>query len=287
MLFRILKKSFTILWQNSVIIQPFILFMFLLSILLGSISNLKSGFSPVLIMFLVSGFALCCAFMAGWFQLFQAAIRNYAKIDATPTERAELSLASFREFLPAVGRFFVPITIASLLYIALFFGVIKLIGLIGTKYIGFSANINPQRLAGLLGNNTKVYEFVASLTALDKQKLIRWDLLTLFMTGGFSYVTMFWFQAIMMNGENAFKAFVSSLKAVFSKPFVTFGIFVLYWVINFMTSFISSVFAANFFVQLLNLMLVVFVTVYFIMVNFVYFEEHSGNNIAGWANIFR
>ena len=164
---------------------------------------------------------------SGWFQLFQAAIRNYAA-DISPEQRAERSFESFREFLPAVGRFFVPIMVASLLYIALFFGVIKLIGFIGVKYIGFTENINPAKLAGLFGDNTKVYEFVASLTELDRKTLIKWDLLAIFMMGGFSYLTMFWFQAIMMNGENAFLAFVSGLRAVLSKPFVTFGFFLLY-----------------------------------------------------------
>lgn len=286
MLIRVLKKSFDILWQNSVIIQPFILFMFLISILLGSANNFQSGLSPLLIGFLVSAFALFCAFLAGWLQLFQAAIRNYAK-NASPTERAELSLASFREFLPAVGRFFIPITAAVILYILLFFAVMKLTVFLGLKYIGLSDNISFSRLASLFGDKEKVYAFIAALTEADRQKLMRWDLLTLFMTGSFSYVTMFWFQAIMMNGENALKGFVSSLKAVFAHPFVTFGIFILYWFVSFLTSFISAFAPGMFLVQLLNLMLVVFITVYFIMVNFVYFEEYSGNNIAGWTNIFR
>ncbi len=286
MLIRVLKKSFEILWQNSVIIQPFILFMFLISILLGSSNNFKEGFSPLLIGFLVSAFALFCAFFAGWLQLFQAAIRNYAK-KASPTERAELSLASFREFLPAVGRFFIPVTMAMILYILLFFAVIKLTFFLGMKYIGISDNISFERLAALFGDKEKVYAFVSSLTEADRQKLFHWDILMLFMTGGFSYITMFWFQAIMMNGENAFKAFVSGIKAVFANPLVTLGIFLLYWFVNFLTSFISAFVPGVFLVQLLNLMLVVFITVYFIMVNFVYFEEYSGNNIAGWTNIFR
>lgn len=286
MLIRILKKSFDILWQNSVIIQPFILFLLLISILLGSISNLKEGFSPLLICFLISAFALFCAFLAGWFQLFQAAIRNYAK-NVSPTERAELSLASFREFLPAVGRFFVPITTAMILYILLFFAVLKLTAFLGIKYIGLSENISFSRLAVLFDNKEKIYAFVSALTEADRQKLMLWDLLILFMTGSFSYVTMFWFQAIMMNGENAFKAFISSIKGVFANPFVTIGIFMLYWLASFLTSFISALVPGMFLLQLLNLMLVVFITVYFIMVNFVYFEEYSGNNIAGWTNIFR
>lgn len=286
MLIRILKKSFDILWQNSVIIQPFILFMFLISILLGSINNLKDGFSPLLIGFLISAFALFCAFLAGWFQLFQAAIRNYSK-NVSPTERAELSLASFREFLPAVGRFFIPVTMTMILYILLFFAVLKLTLFLGTKYIGFTENISPAKLVGLFGDNTKIYSFVESLSELDRYKLFQWDLFMLFMMGSFSYVTMFWFQAVMMNGENAFKAFISGVKGVFANPFVTGAIFMLYWLVSFLTSFISALVPGMFLVQLLNLMLVVFITVYFIMVNFVYFEEYSGNNIAGWTNIFR
>lgn len=287
MLIRILKKSFDILWQNSVIIQPFILFMFLISLLLGSVGSFRIEFSPLMIGFLISAFALSCAFIAGWFQLFQAAIRNYAKKDATPAERAELSLGSFREFLPAVGRFFVPVTIAMILYLLLFFAMMKLAVILGLKYIGVSENISFASLSGILGDKEKVYLFVESLTTADRQMLLKWDMLLLFAVGFFSYITMFWFQAIIMNGENAVKSFFTGMKAVFANPFVTFGIFVFYWCSSFFTSFVSAIFPEMFLIQLLNLMLVVFITAYFIMINFVYFEEYSGNNIAGWTNIFR
>lgn len=287
MLTKILKKSFDILRKNLIIVQPFIFFLLLISVLTGSIQNISRGFSPLLITFLVSTFALVCAFLAGWFQLFSASIRNSYKEVTSPVEQAEMSFGILREFLPAVGRFFVPITIAVILYIAMFFGVIKLIIFLGIKYIGFSENISPEKFVALFNDKTQIYNFVASLTEADRQKLMRWDLLTLFLTGFFSYITMFWFPAIMLNGENAFKAFFLGIKAVISRPFVTLGIFALYWVTNLISSFITSL-APNFFLlQLVNLMLVIFIMVYFIMVNFVYFEEYSENNISGWTNVFR
>lgn len=286
MLFRVLKKSFDILWQNSVIIQPLILFMFLASILLGSANSFKSGFSPLLAVFGISAFALVGAFLAGWLQLFQAAIRNYSK-EMTPEQRAEVSLASFREFLPAVGRFFVPVTVALLLFVLLFLGVLKVTDILGTKYIGFTQNISPDKLLNLFASNSDVYKFVESLSELDKKVLLSWDLLILGMTSLYFYITMFWFQAIMMNGENAFKGLWSSIKAVFARPFVTFGIFIFYGTLKLLVMIMASVVAANFLLQLLNLMFMIFIIVYFVMVNFVYFEEYSGNNIAGWTNIFR
>ena len=284
---KILKKAFEVLQNNLIIIQPFIFYLLLISIFLGSVHNVPEGIKPVFIVFILSIFALSCAFLAGWLQLFQAALRNSFKEAPSPIEKAEMSLGILREFLPAVGRFFVPITIAVILYFILFFGIIKLTVFLGLKYIGLSENISPEKILSVFADKTKVPAFVAILTEADREKLLRWDVFTLFMTGVFSYLTMFWFPAIMLNGENAFKAFWSGLKATFSKPFTTLGIFSLYWVVNLTVSLLSSIFSGLFLVQILNLMLVVFITVYFIMVSFVYFEEYSGNNISGWTNIFR
>ncbi|MEI8377407.1 MAG: hypothetical protein WCF95_02610 [bacterium] len=284
---KILKKAYEVLRSNLIIIQPFVFYLLLLSVFLGSVHNISEGTKPVLIIFLVSVFALSCAFLAGWLQLFQAALRNSFKEAESPIERTQMSLGILREFLPAVGRFFIPITIAVILYCGFFFGVMKLIVFLGLKYIGFTPNITPDKVLGVLSDKAKMTAFVSALTEADRAKLLRWDVLTLFMTGAFSYLTMFWFPAIMLNGENAFKAFYSGVKATFGRPFTTLGIFSLYWVINLSISLLGSIAPSVFLVQILNLMLVVFITVYFIMVNFVYFEEYSGNNIAGWTNIFR
>lgn len=284
---KILKKAYEILRNNLIIIQPFIFYLLLVSIFIGSVHNVSDGIKPVLIIFLISIFALSCAFLAGWLQLFQAALRNSFKESSTQIEKVEMSFGILREFLPAVGRFFVPITVAVILYFILFFGVVKLTVFLGLKYIGLSENLAPEKILSVFSDKTKVYAFVTSLTEADSEKLLRWDIFFIFMTGVFFYLTMFWFPAIMLNGENAFKAFWSGLKATFSRPFTTLGIFSLGWVTNLAVSLLGSVFSGVFLIQILNLMLVVFITVYFIMVNFVYFEEYSGNNISGWTNIFR
>lgn len=109
---KILKKAYEVLRSNLIIIQPFVFYLLLLSVFLGSVHNISEGTKPVLIIFLVSVFALSCAFLAGWLQLFQAALRNSFKEAESPIERTQMSLGILREFLPAVGRFFIPITIA-------------------------------------------------------------------------------------------------------------------------------------------------------------------------------
>jgi len=285
MLIKIFKKSYDILRQNLIIIQPFILYLLLLSLVLGSIHSVSGSLQTVLIIFLISIFALTCAFIAGWLQLFQAAIRTFDK--DTFSLRSEMSFGILREFFPAVGRFFIPITMAVILYFIMLFGVFKLIMFLGVKYIGFTQNITPENIKAVFENKAQMEAFVLSLTSEDRLKLLKWDLLSIFLIGFYSYITMFWFPAILMNGENAFKAFFTGVKAVFSKPFTTLGIFSIYWVVNFCVNIISAIIPNLLIAHILNLMFLIFITSYFIMVNFVYFEENSGNNISGWTNIFR
>lgn len=285
MLRNILVESFNILKSNLIVIQPFIFFMLVISLFISPISY-KNGVTPAMMVFLVSIFALVCAFLAGWFQLFQAAIRNYRK-DLKDDEKSLVSFSVLREFFPAVGRFFIPISIAVLLYCGLLFFVLKFALIMGQNFIGIPESFKVDNLLQIFGDEKKAYAFISALSESDKMKISQWNILTLFVTGAYSYVTMFWFPAIVMNGENAFKALVTGFKAVFSRPSITFGIFIFYWLLNFISSIIGSMLPGNFIVQLLNLMFMIFVMNYFIMAVFVYFEDYSEDSIARWTNSFR
>lgn len=285
MLRDILVDSFNILKNNLIIIQPFIFFLLVISLFISPLS-MKNGFSPAMIVFMISIFALICAFFAGWFQMFQAAIRNFRK-DIKEEEKPFMSFAILKEFFPAVGRFFVPISIAIVLYCVLLYFVFKLTAFLGVHFIGIPDSFRVDNLLQIFADEKKAYEFISALSEADKIKISQWNILTLFATGAYSYLTMFWFPAIIMNGENAIKGLITNFKAIFSNPVVTFGIFIPFWLfMMFVPGIISAIFS-NFIIQLFNLMFMIFIMNYYMMAVFVYFEDFSEDSIARWTNSFR
>lgn len=286
MFFNIIKKSYTILRQNLIILQPFILFMLIMTIVLGSFGNIDKGMSPAVVLLFISCFCLIAAFLAGWYPLFVKAIQNSYNASATPEEKAYMSFSTLKEFLPGVGKYFWSVLGGMVLYIAIIILLSKLSLILGMKFIGLSDNILPDKILNALSDQKTLENFIKNLSVSEQLQLIKWDILILSTSAIFSYLTMFWFQSIIINSENPIKAFGSNLKALFAKPFVTFSLFLLYWITNMLAGILAGL-GNNFLFQLFNLFIMIFLTAYFIMVNFVYFEDYNENNSPRRSDSFR
>ena len=285
MFFNVIKKSYTLLRQNLVILQPLILFMLIMTITLSSLNNIQKGISPAIVVLAVCCFCMIGAFLAGWYPLFTKVIENSYNTSSTPQEKAYMSIQTLKEFLPGVGNYFLPILLTMILYVGIIFVLSQFISILGLKFIGLSENINPDKLINVLSNSQNLENFVKNLTPSDHSLLLKWDLLILAISSLFSYLTMFWLQAIIIKTKNPLKAFIENLKAIFAKPFITLGLFLFYLTTNMFVGLFSGI-STNFIFQLLNLFIVIFLTAYFIMVNFVYFEDYNENTSPRRSNSF-
>mgnify|MGYP006870483952 CR=1 FL=1 len=278
-------KTFHIVRNNLILVQPLLFFMLLAGVFSSSLSGITT-ITPAAIVLIISNIALFCAFLAGWYHMIHKSIVLQTKPAKSEEERAVESVKLFNEFIPGVGRYFLDIVIGLILFFVLLFIVMNITGFIGQHYIGIPEGITKQDLSTALINEENAIKFLNSISNADKIKISKWYILTMTTSGLFSYLTMFWAPAIIA-GNNPFKAYLISLKTVLKRPIATISIFLSFWISAFFISIINSLSMNNFLLQFLGLVLFVLSILYFTLMNFLYYDENSENNSTSWTNSFR
>jgi hypothetical protein len=230
---------------------------------------------------------LYCAFGAGWFTMFHKSLVDSENEALSREEKAMKSISLFKEFFPGVGKHFLKVTFGFIFYIVLIILLMNIIGVIGNKFIGF-----PQAIIQLEASKTQIspQKFLSILDHLsdaDKMKLFIRGMINFASLSIFSYLTMFWMQAVISEDKNLFKAYWESLLTVVKQPFATFIIFMSYWGSIILITVVLGMIPLNVIVQLVAIMLFTVTIVYFTMMTFLYFEKYRKNTINSWTDSFR
>lgn len=289
------RKSYTLVKYNLVLIQPLLLFFLLIGLILGPVSGLTAlNAAGLFLLFAIMG--LVSAFLAGWYSMFHKTVQLSDKgKNMTKEERAIASLNLFKEFFPGVGKFFPRIISGLLLYVLLFVVVISLTEIIGVKIIGALPEFTQNELNAAFKTESSLIAFINNISPEEKVRIVKWTLLKLAVIGFYSYLTMFWTQAVIAGKKTGLAAYWESLKAVVQKPLVTSGIFASNFLSLLAVYFISTVSITllgassfmGFMAQFIGLILIILLVVYFTMMSFLYFEKYRKNNSISWTDSFR
>ncbi len=289
-LLNVLKDSFILLKKNLVIVQPLIIFLFLLLIVLNPLleaQQIQLGAPFMLMLLSVSGFI--CSFLAGWYNLFYFSIKNLPKKELTEEDHKEQQMNLLKQFFPGVSQYFIQIFAGLWIGFGLFLVFYFLFALLGMNlWLSSIANMSVDELTKLLNilivNKDKLYMY----TEKDFYALFQFlSVLIFFITSFFTYLFMFWIYAIVGQNKGPITAYLYSLKTIYKRPLLTLGLYsvthlsliLFLYLIAYITKlteslpdFISLV------IQFFELMLLLFLLVYSVMVTFVYFETHTENN---------
>jgi hypothetical protein len=258
--------------NNMVIVQPLLFFFFILGILISP-ETLSGGASIAGLIMIISVIGLFCAFLAGWYSMFHKSIEYVDKFNLPPEEKAINSLGLFKEFFPGVGKYFPKIVFGMIIYGLLSIILLIIIEIIGDAVIGFPESISADHLMKALSSNEESIKFLNKISPADKIKIFQWDLLGLIAIGLFSYLTMFWVQAVISNDKYPAKAYWDSIKTVFKNPIATMVIHSSQWVSIVGICIVSSAYSMNIIVQFFMLMILILVVVYFTLMSFLYYER--------------
>lgn len=280
------SKTYDLVKTNLILVQPLLLFLLLLGFILAPLSvHGVINMASIIMVFSVLG--LFCAFLAGWFNMIHRCIKLSAKQGLTPEEKALNSIKLFSDFFPGVGKYFLKVVFGLIIYVFLLILVINFVGIIGQHFIGFPQSLTPVELSNSLVNEDKAMELLNKMSDIDKIKLAKWNILTIALTGLFSYITMFWIQAIVSANKNPIAAYFESLKTVIKNPVTTLLIYISYWASIIGVSILSSIRSINYIAQFLILMVLIFTVVYFTIMMFLYFERYRKNNCTSRTDCVR
>ena len=270
---QLFSNTYYLVKNNLILVQPLLIFFLVLSILVSPVA-FSGGINIAVIIMFASVAGLFCAFWAGWYNMFHKSIEYVDKLNITPEEKALNSLNLFKEFFPGVGKYFLKIVLGFIIYFIFIVVLILVIQLIGDKFIGFPQSINADEMMKAASNSDKVLALLHKITPADKIKIMQWDLLGIIIIGFFSYITMFWTQAVISEGKRPFKAYWESIKTVFKNPVATMVIYSSQCAGIIGVSFISAAYSLNVVIQFIALVVLTLVIIYFTMMSFLYFERY-------------
>lgn len=255
-----------------VLVQPLLFFFLLINILITP-EIFKGGFSTPAMILLISIAGLYCAFLAGWYCMFHKSIEYVEKLNLPPEEKAINSLNIFKEFFPGVGKYFYKVVLGMIIYFLFIFILSILIHIIGTFMIGIPENFFVSIMKKSFKSNAEVIAFMKSISPAEKIKLFKWNLLVVSLGGLFSYLTMFWVQAIIADNKNPFVAYLESIKTVFKNPIIAMAIHSSQWFGLTAIYAVMLAFSMNFIIQFIMLFVLILSVVYFTLMTFLYYER--------------
>ncbi len=227
------KAIFKLSNKYIVLATPLILFSLISSVYLSVSLNgkLLNILIAIVLLLLMSG-----AFVAGWFNMVKCAI-------VSPPEEDPNSL--LKEFPSGVGEYF--LSALGLIVNSFIFMAIALTAAygVGLKLIG-DPEISGESLSKAIQNAEALKEFLASLSAEQLAQLNHWNLLLLGVMAIAYFLLILYLPAMFFKDKNPLKAFWISIKDIFGRKFfVTLGIYLLVFVVNFVLSILAALSVGN------------------------------------------
>lgn len=274
-----IKNSFIVLKENIIIIQPLVIYMLLIGVLLKPLF-FATSITLSAILLLICIFLSTTAFLAGWLYTVKVAIAQKDTVYNTPEEKSLASLSLLKQYFIGVGDYFIPITIAVLLYLALFAAFGFLAYKAGMHFIG-----KPEfDIATLKHLSTQsyndVYTYFASEKFSDKRilSIYNWSLYFSFISLFFTIITIFWYPTIFYKTKNPIMAFFSNLKFTFINFFDTTIVVLFLAFLNVALSLVNALAPLNIIFSVISLLLMFFYMSYYIILVFLYYAEKTQDN---------
>lgn len=216
-----------ILKQNSILIQPLILYLIATLLILMPLSEKVTSpldFYEIIKMILIG---LVCiilinvAFNAGWYNMLYTCIKTPENPNLNKSERAMKSLGLFKEFFPGVALFFTRYLFGTFLYFSVILIIIFGAYSYGISHIGAPTGIKWDIFVDPEQTYQGMQDYILNLPDSIKLQIAQWELLifsALFTTFIVNYLTIFWAQIIIVSNVNPVRAFIRSIREVIKHP---------------------------------------------------------------------
>ncbi len=239
---KLMRESFSLLWGRlSVLLFPVVVFLLVVDVIRSRVMFVSAVDWR---WFLVLGILLLlkAAFAAGWFNMvyevtaqsrsqrkqgegdsFQRITDTSSSSSAFPDAMND-SFGLLKSFFPGVGDYFLPMALGILLTTGVVFLIFWLIQQDVQNTIGYPHAIF-ERLSELLAEGPEGQEemqtYINTMSLTDQERLslfLEKQLLGVFGSLVFVFLTMFWIPILMIRRVNVFSAYGQSLRFFFRDP---------------------------------------------------------------------
>ncbi|MBQ9244810.1 hypothetical protein IJ182_00915 [bacterium] len=274
---RIFKKSVNILKNNSLFLQPLLLFFLtILSILI--FLNGRTIFMPARISLLTAFIFMFIAYCAGWFHIIKQGIISYNK-DDSPQEIAEKSISNFKKFFEGVGANFLKLfgsfIILFLIYSVVIFAVTKLcLVLYGKPEIIYDIQKYNEATS-----NAEKLNILNSIPVYTQLTFMKWVATLYPVSVVLNFFMVLSSAAIYFENTNFIKAIFKAIIFFFKNILICIVSMLLLQAIYIFINFISMLIGVNAISMfIVTVLITIYFTYYLILVFCIYYEKTKNNS---------
>lgn len=280
-----IKNAFVIVGKNIILVQPIIFALLIFALLSGGMASVRSNAIASLV-YSISLLALGVAFLTGWLFMTKKIIALELHSDLSGEEKTLESFFQIKQFFPGVGEYFLSSLAMSVIYIVAAFVFMAAVFKLGIKFIGVP-QVDFAAINAAAGSVEKIQQYFASLPTERLYGFAMW-IFTISLAGTlFQFVTMWWYPALFYNTKNPLVAVGLGTKFLFRKFGASIGIFLFLALLNFVISFVSTMFPNNIVFSVIGFLLFVYYLTYYVVLIFLYYGqngEHSAKNYIDSGN---
>ncbi len=270
---KIVKKSFQILTNNLVLIQPVLLYILLTLIIVSHWSGKKILIIPYAILIIL----LAAAFVSGWLFINKSAILDYNPDDTKEIIDSK-AIKNFKKFFEGVGASFFKtlglFCITFLIYSLVLYSTIKFC----TKIFGQSELIN--QMPKLINAKTKedILNIVNSFSLHDLSVFSKWILTNYVIISVLNYFFVLYYAIAFLDEVNIFKALWRSIKFFILNLINSVKVILIMFVIYIGLNLISMVAGSNLIGLVISVILTAMYFNYYILLVFCLYNETNNSN---------
>lgn len=265
------KKSLNLIMKNPYVILLLVIYLVIVASAFP-VLFVKAGILAFVLLILLTS-----AFFAGWFGMIKF-ITSYKETGNVEEDMKNQFSAFKNEFFSSVPSYILPL----IFYILVFVGITIAILVGADKFIGHDNELLNQ-VAAMAGNQDVLYNFITTLPDEAKLVIVKRCIFIYSCFILYFYLTFYSIPALyFQKTSNPFLGLLNGFIALFKKPFLSIGLFILILISNILLTFIEAIFAyfssaLMFITFVLRIYFAAFIVVLIFSVYEKYFTDNCDN----------
>ena len=271
-----IKKSFCILKNNLIFIQPLLLGLLLImtafSFLVG-----RNFFSFSKIVLLLSMVLLFIAFSAGWFYINKQGVLNYNENDSKE-EIALKAVQNFKKFFEGVGADFLKTAGSYIILFILHAATLYIVTKFCMNVFGEPKIIYDFPKILKASSQAEILNYINSITIQDKITFMSWMVIFNIAASIVNFFIVLHFAVVSFENVNILKSFWLALKFFFKNLLGVVAILVVIFILYVFLNILSVLFGSN---SLSFVILIILFTIYlnyYLLLVFCFYYDKTKNN---------
>ncbi len=270
------KKSYSILKNNMIFIQPLLLYFLIFMTFASFLINRNIYVIPKIVM-LISVALLFIAMLSGWFYINKYGVLSYNETDSKE-EVTIKTVQNFKKFFEGVGSDFFKTLGICLIYGILYFALIVLVSKICINILGEPKIIYELPKLAKASSQAEILNFINNISIHDKFVFTSWIMVLNIVSAILNFFGILYFAVSSFEKVNIFKSLFLTVKFFFKNILGNAAIIILMFILYILLNILSLVLGTNSLSFVILIILFTMYLNYYVILVFCFYNDKAKDN---------